>query len=509
MNKSRSQCVHTRKKSRRGSTGSLSGLLNVPLDIFFEIACHLEPLDILQLSRTSKALRRLLLSRTSRHIWITARKRIAPRALPDAPAGLSEPLYAALVFQPTCMACGSRALSVDYALQVRFCRPCWNENVIRGKDLAKAALEDYILDEFFSLLPAETRPRHTLTRKDDRSIVHVEAVKQTKTDRYYWIEFSAIAEQYRQVCELRDEQGFGEFVVERSAVTLARLNFHRDLLNWEHDRMVYRHHMSGHIHYCIDLWTDAIKTRVDHRLEEYGYEVADYPSRGVDPEFYMLRYDARYMKPRIWQIIRPKLLEHLEAERSRREKAKWKKRRDLLRGYYRSFRRSDRVVGASDIQKRTLANFEDASQLPCMRALLVAQPPHVGITEAQFAKLEPTILTESQVYSARVHSDLVKLVLARYPDRTTGTDGTDIDPYGGNISAAQLALLEDPTTLFRCGLCSCSMSYLGILEHWQTVHTATPWASQHVQLPLARSVSRLLTALSQNSRLRVKTHSKL
>ncbi|TFK88784.1 hypothetical protein K466DRAFT_56794 [Polyporus arcularius HHB13444] len=338
-------------------------LTTIPQLRLSQIACHLEPLDILQLSRTSKALRRLLLSRTSRHIWITARKRIAPRALPDAPAGLSEPLYAALVFQPTCMACGSRALSVDYALQVRFCRPCWNENVIRGRDLAKAALEDYILDEFFSLLPAETRPRHTLTRKDDRSIAHVEAVKQTKTDRYYWIEFSAIAEQYRQVCELRDEQGFGEFVAERSAATLARLNFHRDLLNWEHDRMVYRHHM------------------VDHRLEEYGYEVADYPSRGVDPEFYMLRYDARYMKPRIWQIIRPKLLEHLEAERSRREKAKWKKRRDLLRGYYRSFRRSDRVVGASDIQKRTLANFEDASQLPCMRALLVAQPPHVGITD--------------------------------------------------------------------------------------------------------------------------------
>ncbi len=88
-------------------------------------------------------------------------------------------------------------------------------------------------------------------------------------------------------------------------------------------------------------------------------------------------------------------------------------------------------------------------------------------------------------------------------------DGIDIDPDGGNVSAAQLALLEDPTTLFRCGLCQCSMSYLGILEHWQTVHIATPWASQLVQLPLARSVSRLLTALSQIHRLRAKTHSSL
>ncbi|RPD59140.1 hypothetical protein L227DRAFT_163888 [Lentinus tigrinus ALCF2SS1-6] len=483
-----------RSKARGGNIGRLSGIMRVPLDILFEIASHLEPLDILQLARTSKEYRRLLLSRKSRHVWVTARERIAPRPLLDPPEGLSEPLYAALLFEPTCMACGSRALTVDYALQVRFCRPCWKENIIPGKILAKEALEDYKLDDFFNLLPAEARLLPSrLGHRTLKKLKHPTVVDQHNTDRYYWIEFSAVAERFRQVCELRDDQAYKAFVVECVAATLARLNFHLRVVVWERERHIYRY------------------TMVEHRLQEYGYKVEDYPPSDVDPQFHHLLWKARHMKPRTWKTIRPKIIEHLEVERSRREALKWTKRQDQLKDHYRSFRWS---LGlgmplSSSMEKHTLPNFRDALQLPCMATLLVARTPEVDITKKEFVSIKPTILAESQAYRARVRNDLVQIVVDRYPDKNTWDTATSSDVEGddADVAAAQLRLLEDPATLFCCGLCGRSMSYLGILEHWQTIHGSTAWTPQHVRLPMARSVSRLLTALSQVSP--GKTHSSL
>ena len=65
-----------------------------------QILCLLEPRDLLNLARTSKPFRGLLMSRNSVSMWKASRSNV--EGLPDCPAHLSEPAYANLAFFPYC-----------------------------------------------------------------------------------------------------------------------------------------------------------------------------------------------------------------------------------------------------------------------------------------------------------------------------------------------------------------------------------------------------------------------
>ncbi|KAG5642398.1 hypothetical protein DXG03_002830 [Asterophora parasitica] len=84
----------------RGKRGKLESMNDMPFDILCEIFAHLSLVDILHLSRTSKALRNFLMHRSASHIWKNARSQID--GLPDCPNDLSEPHYANLIYSPTC-----------------------------------------------------------------------------------------------------------------------------------------------------------------------------------------------------------------------------------------------------------------------------------------------------------------------------------------------------------------------------------------------------------------------
>jgi len=99
--------------------GKLAQLMDMPLDVFFEarlasshpegstdlfaslqITAHLEPLDILRLSRISKQFRATFASnKHSRHIWLAARRNIL---MPECPDDLTELQFASLMFEQNC-----------------------------------------------------------------------------------------------------------------------------------------------------------------------------------------------------------------------------------------------------------------------------------------------------------------------------------------------------------------------------------------------------------------------
>ncbi len=108
-------------KRRARNAGKLAQLLDMPLDIFFEvctfhclsskdslptfyvnskITSKLKPLDLLQLSRVSKQFRNTFMSKSSRYVWIEARKNV--HGMPDPPDCLPEPKYASVVFERNC-----------------------------------------------------------------------------------------------------------------------------------------------------------------------------------------------------------------------------------------------------------------------------------------------------------------------------------------------------------------------------------------------------------------------
>ncbi|KAF9262583.1 hypothetical protein L218DRAFT_867203 [Marasmius fiardii PR-910] len=89
-----------KQKATRRKRGFLQRLKELPLDVVFEIFSHLTPHDLLNLSRTSKDLRKLLLSRSTILVWKSARMNV--EGLPDIPDDMSEPAYAHLCFDVRC-----------------------------------------------------------------------------------------------------------------------------------------------------------------------------------------------------------------------------------------------------------------------------------------------------------------------------------------------------------------------------------------------------------------------
>lgn len=57
-------------------------------------------MDLLNLARTSKALRQVLMSRKSISIWIAARRAAGATMAPEPPEDMSEPSWAQLLFGP-------------------------------------------------------------------------------------------------------------------------------------------------------------------------------------------------------------------------------------------------------------------------------------------------------------------------------------------------------------------------------------------------------------------------
>lgn len=101
-----------------GSSTQVLELLEMPLDILFEVCLkvecclvmsntcvqisqHLDPTDILNLGRTSRVTRQLVLSRVLKPVWVHARSRYP--GLPDCPDDMNEPAYAELMFGDSCL----------------------------------------------------------------------------------------------------------------------------------------------------------------------------------------------------------------------------------------------------------------------------------------------------------------------------------------------------------------------------------------------------------------------
>lgn len=92
-------------------------LTELPIDVLFEVSTMnrnvlfmlnygnqilklLHPFDLLQLARTTKALRNILMNRASQLIWTEAQVNV--KDLPDCPNTLSWPAYTELMFNESC-----------------------------------------------------------------------------------------------------------------------------------------------------------------------------------------------------------------------------------------------------------------------------------------------------------------------------------------------------------------------------------------------------------------------
>ncbi|KAF9267023.1 hypothetical protein L218DRAFT_895177 [Marasmius fiardii PR-910] len=135
--------VQRKKRKINDPDSKQLGFLELPIDVFFEIAKNLNPVDLLNLSRTNKALRNNLMNRMVSHsLWRESFENCAD--LPPLPRGMTEPAYANLLFSTKCHLCSAAVLSVFWGCRLRCCHKCMGEAFIDKEIL--------LVDEQFSTL---------------------------------------------------------------------------------------------------------------------------------------------------------------------------------------------------------------------------------------------------------------------------------------------------------------------------------------------------------------------
>ncbi|KAF5372931.1 hypothetical protein D9758_001472 [Tetrapyrgos nigripes] len=135
-------------KKVRGKLGILHKVATeMPLDVIFEIFMHLEPSDILSLSRTNKDLRNLLTPKSSEYIWRAARENV--EGLPPPPSDMNEIQYASLMFDRFCQVCNYHPCdNVFWSIRLRACKKCLGQTtlLLAPEQIRKIHASDYLGD---------------------------------------------------------------------------------------------------------------------------------------------------------------------------------------------------------------------------------------------------------------------------------------------------------------------------------------------------------------------------
>ncbi|KAF8133325.1 hypothetical protein EV363DRAFT_1215048 [Boletus edulis] len=222
------------KKRRRRGPGKMCQL---NLDVLFLIAEYLCPMDLLNLARTCKSLRQLLMVKSSAFVWKAARRQID--RLPDCPADLTEPQYANLVFYPRCHICGKYAKAVLWEMRRRYCLGCTvrrlsalsscpqvvqNNNVVASEDTAltdgvtKSCVDKDQMESFIhEYKHSSNRKQFVMDRVEQHAAISMHA---RECEEWEWYQG------YKHYDEMRDRRKEREYsIIER----LKQLGFEREV----------------------------------------------------------------------------------------------------------------------------------------------------------------------------------------------------------------------------------------------------------------------------------------
>ncbi|KZV62456.1 hypothetical protein PENSPDRAFT_617888 [Peniophora sp. CONT] len=318
------------ESSRQRRKGRLSILPTLPLDVLYEIFGHLQPADLLNLCRTNKAVRGLLLSNQCAFMWreVLDAAAAAIEGYPTRPSDMSEPSFTLLMHGgPWCLSCGARTANKPmWNLRRKVCTDCAETHLIaRGPTVSGiVSLMRY------NVLDVDVLPSDLATTEDSykREVPH------------FW-EDDVLAYQ-AELQSLRNDPAKRDNVWElhtavderRSQEVKAREEFAERCIEFEERRQDDRHLE------IIGLKKARFK-EIENRLQVEGYAAVDINDDDVRDHKEVA--NPKRMTDRVWLRVGPivrEIVENIRDERLERERQERRTlRRNMISEEYTSYLR--------------------------------------------------------------------------------------------------------------------------------------------------------------------------
>ncbi|KAG6916761.1 hypothetical protein DXG01_005506 [Tephrocybe rancida] len=397
------ETVHVIKKAAKKRTkGKLSGLIDLPIDVLFEIFGHLKPFDLLKVARVTKEFRRLLMHKTSRSVWQAALESIYD--LPPCPTNMDEPAwinpFSAIV------SAGMRwAPDEDQVKEYDFLRQClWLVPSQPGKKVTSK----YVIRD------------HLIEMKD-------------------------------KVAALTDDNARNAFLHERRQV-LSDIETHAALcVTWAQAQASDRS-------FELEQLRNERRKAVIEKLKSLGYE-KDIAS--IHPPYSLVDHElvkkTQKLTERVWSNIRELLLKFMDKMRAlrleREHIERLHNRKSSAVTVYRGYMISH--YPHTDVMPSGL----DFCGYPPVKEIL-EQSDEVDVDETSFADLIPLIPDFIARWRQSVELHLIEVAKSTLP-YSDGREWNEFDEFVGDIGDGTLSDPDDTssvkhklaTTVYNCSHC--------------------------------------------------------
>ncbi|CAA7265863.1 unnamed protein product [Cyclocybe aegerita] len=443
----------------RKRKGKLNSLLNMPLDILFEILGHLKPYDLLRLARTTKDFRRLLMNKSSISVWKASLREVP--GLPPCPPEMTEPAWTNLVFSPQCTYCLAITRNIEWRFRARICKSC--SKTVLGN------LRDRLYASYF-LFDGQEEPETLEDRFQRLPLMSLIANRPDKRGvRLYRLsDYHELEHRYKVLLQTDEERA--AYIDQRKAL-VEEICQHASLCEaWMKNQVEDRDTELRQLR-------EERRTAIRKKLEElgWGHELANikYPDNFAT---HKLVDRPQRLTERIWINIRNELVEYMKQIRVKRLQREFEalvlKRKgfavQFLRLYRnRSFNEDDVIPDGVDF-----CNFEPVQEL-CRR------PVDVEVNLDSFAAILPLLPDLIHGWREKADESLAALLKRSVPPTRKVLSWVDEDnelcsrvewkpnPYDGMTNAQVLEKLKLATTAFTCNICTIRRRYYdAIFEPW-------------------------------------------
>ncbi|KAJ6502227.1 hypothetical protein C8R45DRAFT_612876 [Mycena sanguinolenta] len=422
---------HTKPQRRRGK---LRFITQVPLDVLFEIFGQLLPIDLLNLSCASKALRDILLRKSTAFVWKQTFLNVPHPAPPPCPDDLNEPQYANLLWRKYCFFCGASTPVVLWHSRIRACEVCIDSPAKFTPLNSYTSAEPQDALEIAKTLCSRTWhcPRSRLIGTFVCLTSHLTAIQKrleelgkTNPDTQQF-EINADTEEYARQCR----------------ETVATKASHSALCyNWE-DRVKANRRTE------LKNKGETRKNAILAKLDDLGWgkELSNYSTRNQLLALPVVK-QKKELTERVWANVEPDLVEFLTEVKKQRLDQEWI---DVLEARISILTRAASDGGLDAIPFSNQPSISDLCIMPEYRAVL-ERPAADRTVEQDFADALAHLSEQTDQW----RQSNIDILLQLLPASSKKQGKKQLDT----------SILDLCTTFFRCHSCREPISYPRILKH--------------------------------------------